>query len=507
MENFELPDSELFEMFKNDFTENDKLELDAIHKDSDSFTPSEYNGGQLDKTELPEGQTPVSVGIDWCELSLRGDLSYLQKAETYQKGDFKLARLDIRVRHFNDTFACYYLGELFGVLTFSPRSAVIPVEVIQFKIDNQHFYKQSRHRLNFAISTLLSEFELTFNNFTRLDIYVDFYKFNSQLSFEDFIHRYSVGQIETKGKITKWNPFYQRVDGSMKLTGFSMGSRSSDKFIRCYNKSLEIINSHKTYVKEYWERNGMNLPNDVYRFELQLTSKWFREVQPFKLSKDESGNVFTEKILTNLLSISSKDSLLNLLQLGLKNYFDFFIQDERKVRNDDKIPFQIFDWEQLRNGCKKVYEYVKKKLLHQKFTWRQKMIVARNLFREYVVNFQNKDWLKYCARIVWDYDLVKRWDKAKDRYTKEFLQTVAVHYEWNNQRFESDWAAHMLSFMYAGTTEQLKLEYSRPANVMNQQSYFKAYPHLLFKGLGSGSVNPTPETPNELKCDSDECPF
>jgi hypothetical protein len=281
----------------NHFDDSDLNDIDFNEVDkafSDILTPTEYNGGQLDKLQFPD-DLPYSVGIDWCELSLRGDLSYLDKSEEYAKNDYKLVRLDIRSRHFNSAFSVYYLNDLFGTIFFSPRSKVIPVEVIQFKIDNQHFYKAGRHRLNFAITHFLTEFDVTFNNFTRLDIYIDFYKFNNNLSFEDFAHRYSVGQIDTKGKISKYCPYYTKIDGKMKLTGWSMGSRSSDKFIRCYNKSAEILLSHKDYIREYWNKNKMDLPADVYRFELQLTSKWFREVKPFKLVKDDACEISTEK--------------------------------------------------------------------------------------------------------------------------------------------------------------------------------------------------------------------
>jgi hypothetical protein len=312
-----------------------------------------------------------------------------------------------------------------------------------------------------------------------------------------------VGQIDTKGKISKYCPYYTKIDGKMKLTGWSMGSRSSDKFIRCYNKSAEILLSHKDYIREYWNKNKMDLPADVYRFELQLTSKWFREVKPFKLVKDDACEISTEKIITNLLSISSKDSLLNLLELGLKNYFDFYLEDERKKRNDDKIPFMIFDWNQIRKGATRVYEYVRQKLRHQKFTWRQKMIIVRNLYREYIINFQDAGWLKYVARVVWDYNLIDRWDKMKERYTKEFLQTLSVHYDWDNSKFNTDWATHYMNFRISGITEQLTL-FKKEERVKHSEKYYTRYPHLRL--YSDGSV-PVPPVVIPVHTPESDCPF
>jgi hypothetical protein len=233
------------------------------------LTPSKYNGGQLDSLSEKD-KNPVSelddllhpagansgglkyiVGIDWAELSLRGDLSFLYKRDEYEKKHFKVSRLDIRTKHFNHAYNLYYRGVLLGTLLAGPRSSVIPVELVQFKIENQFFYKEIPvGKLSHIIKLFLDDFELTFNNYTRLDVYIDFNHFRDSLPFSRFVHLYSSGAIETKGKISKWNPFYSKKDGKMCLTGFAMGSRSSDKFVRCYNKSLEIVDSQKHYIKK-----------------------------------------------------------------------------------------------------------------------------------------------------------------------------------------------------------------------------------------------------------------
>lgn len=407
---------------------------------TENQTPVEYNGGQLDK--LP-GDAPnrFLLGVDWVEISCRGDLGYLIKSNRYVKGDWEVVASDIRSRHFNCASNVFYRGALFGVMLFRPRSRVIPVEVVQFKVDNQHFYKEGHAgRLNQTIKLFLDAFELTFHNFTRLDVYIDFYRFNPNLSFSEFVAAYSSGQIDVKGKISKWNPYFTKIDGKMTLTGFSMGSRKSDKYVRCYNKSLEIKESNKGYITEYWGKNGLSdAKHDVFRFELELSSKFFKTVSPFRLVTDNEGNTTAEKIETGLLSISRPESLFQLLQVAMKNYFEFYVQDN-VVRNDNKIPFEVFDWLEIKKGLQNIYRYVRQKLNHQKCSWRQKMLVARNLFREYVVSLQDATWLKSAVKIIHEYGLYKRWEKMCEKYVEEFLHQIPYSFIFDYEKLNGHWS-------------------------------------------------------------------
>lgn len=377
------------------------------------------------------------LNIDWLEVSLRGDLSFYTKSESFKKGDFVFTNLNQRTRLFDCLFTVHYRDELFGTISFSPRSAVIPDEMVQFKVNNEYFYKGGKQLrpLNLPVKLLADSLDLKFHNFTRVDISLDFHQFNDNLTFEQFVNKYHAGEIESKGRVTRWNPFYQRINGLMQLTGFSIGSRSSNKYIRCYNKSHEITESHKTYIVDWWRSNGLATDKTVFRFELQLTSKWFKEVLPFRL--DDDGSI--EKICTNFFSIQRYDSLLSLFELGLKNYFDFFIPDHT-VRNDRKESFLVIDFAALRGETKKEYIYNRAPVRHTSFSWRQKMIVVRNLFREYIVNVQERSWLKQIVRIVTDYDLQARWDKMCGKYIFEFLKLVPYRYAFNWTHMLSEWA-------------------------------------------------------------------
>jgi hypothetical protein len=429
-------------------------------------TPAKYNGGQLDNVlnlvELLDFKhdpypfidsapakdlNPVRyiVGCDWLELYLKGDLSYMATMESYEKGDWSFTAAGIRSKFYRCSHSVYYRGELFGVLLHQPREgSVLPVEAMDFKIDNQQFYK--RQNIDLKISHFLAAFEVEFANYTRVDLYIDFNRFNDRLRFSDFVTAYSAGQIESKGKVQSFNKYHEKVNGEMQLTGFSYGSRTSDKFIRCYDKTVELQNRHKPYIQEYWLQNGFEKEESIYRFEVQLNSKFFRKTKGERLKIDGSR---AWELANKQFSLSKLDSVLALLQASMNNYFDFFVKDNR-VRNDDKQFFEVFDWAKLRNGIKRVYNYVREKIVHKGVTWRQKMIVARNMFREYVVNFQDDNWLFFVAKVVHDYQLYDRWNKRVEPYVLEFTKLMGEKYLFNWKKLQSSFSAALLKIKYDG---------------------------------------------------------
>lgn len=426
-------------------------------------TPVEYNGGQLDKvlkTPFREAsQTRYVVGCDWLELSLKGDLSFMCNSDKYEKSGFTLVAAGVRSKFYRCSHNVYLGGELFGLILHQTReNSVIPVESVNFKLDNQQLYK--RKDIDLKIRKFLEAFELTFSNYTRVDLCIDFTRFNDNLSFQEFVATYGDGQIESKGKVQNFDKYYTRINGEMTLTGFSYGSRSSDKFIRCYDKTVELTKRHKPYIQKWWLANGFKEGERVYRFEIQLNSKFFRKTKGFRLKLD-GRNAW--ELSSKQFSISSVDSILALLQTSLLNYFDFF-EREQKARNDSKTPFEVFDWVKLRDGVKRVYSYIREKIVHKAVTWRQKMIVVRNMFREYVVNFQDDQWLFFVARIVHDYELGARWQKAKERYTLEFLNSLGELYLFDWKKLESSFNSFMLQFKSEGRAGKL----SRLASIGTQ---------------------------------------
>jgi hypothetical protein len=60
---------------------------------------------------------------------------------------------------------------------------------------------------------------------------------------------------------------------TLEVSGITLGSKKSDRYVTLYNKSAEIKVSNKPYIKKYWELNGLTDLDNIDRVELRLGSK------------------------------------------------------------------------------------------------------------------------------------------------------------------------------------------------------------------------------------------
>lgn len=59
------------------------------------------------------------------------------------------------------------------------------------------------------------------------------------------------------------------------ITGYTFGSREAKIYTRIYNKSKELVNSHKDWFREIWAENGA--VGDVWNIEFQLGREFLKE--------------------------------------------------------------------------------------------------------------------------------------------------------------------------------------------------------------------------------------
>lgn len=396
--------------------------------EKDQKTPLESNGGQLDNDVM-------IVGCDYLVMSYKGDLSFMYNNDEYSYKSWRFVKSETGTKHFEKKYTVYYNKKLFGELLCKPRSRAIPVETIQLKIDNQLFYMASGLRMK--LKCFKDDLELTFNNISRADLYIDFKVFSEGMHFEDFLELYTHGHVQNKGKSSQFNLYMKKINGLMRPNGFGFGSRKSDKYVRCYNKQDEIKESGKWYIQQFWKSNGMVLDeNPVYRFEIELKSKFFNKV----IGENELGIVENKEF--NLLDTQS---ILEIIKLSTKNYFEFFWEDTTKVRNDDKEPICLFDFSKLSEGLKKAYRYVKEKIVHKGFTVRQKMLVVRNLFKEYVMSCQDPVYLFLVVKIIGQYHLQGKWDHFYWKYLDEFRHMKPIWYEYDHSKYRQHYRDHILA--------------------------------------------------------------
>lgn len=244
------------------------------------LTPYKYNGGQLYiRSQSPDKK--LLIGVDWFECTVNG--SFLDNVNnpasvlSFSEGDVVLVKDELRpngTKHFKHCYQVYLHGERFGILNTTPRSSVISDSLSIIKLDNHILYQRGWvARLEF----IMNELGVVLHNVTRLDIAVD---------GGNFLNDYSnliAGKYTKVGRATMQTQHTH--NGSVQ--GFYIGTRSSEKYIRGYNKSVELKKSlNKTYISDFWANNGLTGDN-IERLEITLKRKAMQRIVDFDLGRLE----------------------------------------------------------------------------------------------------------------------------------------------------------------------------------------------------------------------------
>lgn len=94
---------------------------------------------------------------------------------------------------------------------------------------------------------------------------------------------------------------YDKQSKSSELTGYDIGNRKGNLFLRIYNKSFELEKSKKYWFKDIWKSKDWkeNEDNDVWRVEFQIRKKVLNELRVFTIEDFVNKEKEIWKYLTN----------------------------------------------------------------------------------------------------------------------------------------------------------------------------------------------------------------
>ena len=269
---------------KNELKQLVKSNLDGVqnscnNKATEFLTPYNYKGGQK-FTHKPK---KLTICLDWFQFSVLSPL-LINEAENPPKTirfgeDILLVKSGgAKENGIKDFKYCYDLllnDEPFLQISTGPRASIIDANLSTIKVENYWLYRTG---FITCLMYVLEEMNATIKNISRLDIAVDGGKFLND--FRDLLH----------GKYLKLGKAKMAVEYKSDCTmqGGYIGSRSSDKFCRIYNKTDELATGekNKTYIKDFWIRNGLDV-EDVERLEITLKTKAIRTIKNFDWTKLE----------------------------------------------------------------------------------------------------------------------------------------------------------------------------------------------------------------------------
>jgi len=340
----------------------------------------------MDKSKSKRG----IVGIDYLQFNIKTD--YLRWYRTEQElkldsPDFLLIKQKHSGKVFNSRFIVYYQGyEIADLLTHPKEPAINPENLVSIRIHNYLLYDKT---LWSTIDILAKAMHGTINNISRLDIFCDS---TEKLGYCNLLES---NLLKLKGNTTK-----RAIKNSKNqvLTQY-LGSRSSDKYTKIYNKTLELKKSNKRYIENIWKDSRVDFEQkDVHRIELTLKSQVFLKYPNFKFTD------LKNKILLIKLFLAEVKSTINIYKPRKGVRVD-------KCKTIDILPQNITAAKALHNTKKTA----------PKITWRKKLHI-KSCIEEYAKDKESKLNFNMALDLAIEYDLedflYEKLDKWLEYYEK-----------------------------------------------------------------------------------------
>ena len=294
--------------------------------------------------------TPRCINLDWLEVfCLEPDPHQPLDANYYRAQGYFVEERDYGTRIYNEMFTVLVDGLPYIEVRRNPKNPLMLSTSCHLRLHNRTCYLPHAAEL---MANWLSEHRYLFQRISRVDICLDFIRFDDNTVPRVFMQRYM------RGKFSKINQSNIHSHGSDQWTGrvwnsVSWGSPSSMVGTKFYNKTLELYdpktNSYaKPYIRYAWLNDGLiddmdkctlkGVTQEIWRVEFSIRSgvkRWF-------VIELNGKNKAYQSIHNTLDCYDSKPKLLCIFASLANHYFRFkrYQIDQRKDRCPDRVLFR-----------------------------------------------------------------------------------------------------------------------------------------------------------------------
>lgn len=349
------------------------------------IVPDRYNGDLLD--------AGYALNIDYLILNLSGN------PITDSQNDLTIDLADYGTKVYQHRATLTYKGEVFGSMVFKPRSVILDENLVQLQLENHLFYTSSPAQLRKKVNEVIDILGLDFIGVNRLDIALDFSQ--EQHDIPNLLRGIFNGDFLISGREKDVNVYTKTKRGKIDFTGIQIGKRSSSRFCRIYNKSIEMqTGTLKPYISSHWD--SMGLSGNIWRFEYQLSNKYLSEQDGLSLDV-----------------LFSKNFIYNLLQKARSNHFEIKENTGKSEVNKEKT-FNFIDFEKVGQVIGLINGAIGKlrRTIKETFIGQQRMI--KGLLRSYFSSNHDVRFLLPIRRILNDFELWEWYDTKISIYLAEF---------------------------------------------------------------------------------------
>lgn len=264
-----------------------------------------------------------TCNLDWFSATLTGDpLLFEDDPEVIQRAGNSVTLQKGRLfnKHYQAGYHVSVSGRPFGVVLVKPREGnALDPGFVQFTADNPPLYEVG----------FIPEFETVcevlgwkWRNPTRIDIALDGHGFHEII--RDVMHN----KVRQVGRVS----YALHFQSQNRLQGYTWGSGKADKYMRCYDKDEELCKSNKWYIKEFWNRAGLDQEENVQRLEVVLRNAELKKYPDF-----------TPVHLDNF------EYLATLMRSSLEKWFEF-VDPESDSNVSRMEPVEYIDWDSIGGG-------------------------------------------------------------------------------------------------------------------------------------------------------------
>lgn len=370
-----------------------------------------YNTKMLKEFEKTQ-QKDSLISLDWLSVSVKTRKIYKIEYENQIINVNKYLELRSTRRQtpmFKNVFDVIYKGMLVATLETNPKGGILGENHCILKFNNEILFTDNLKKLYYRMKYAIG---FQFEKFNKIDIAVDTLANGQEMKL---FKKFTQDKIRFKGnsKVSaQWN-------AKNELEYFRIGSKKSDKFVRCYYKRQEIAKSGKTYIEDFYNKNGFDSEKEVFRVELCLSTVIMNKITMPEFDIIEDGNTFVPFMNEKTIELLENNEFLGALfnqEAGEKIQYIKTKEFKEKKRANRCKSFALFSFKY----CKNIFKFSRIKNETSKYIHRTK-ITAKMMYEAFLETKQ-KVYIDLCFDLCHNANLTYWANKNCTRWENEYLK-------------------------------------------------------------------------------------
>lgn len=297
------------------------------------------------------------INLDWLEVYALEPISETHNADYFRSQQFAVLERDYGTRIYSEMFTIVGADDYpFVEVRRNPKNnSILPINATHLRFVNRRCYEYDAGTI---MAEFLKRYGYTFVSISRVDICLDFEKFDSGDDPQKFVKRYvghKYAKINQSQASAHFDDCWERRD----FNSFSWGSRNSDINTKLYNKTMELYDEkagafRKPYILQAWfesqlvddpircikkRDDGREYRPQIWRLEFSIKSNvkgWFA----YRIGGEGKE---IRSVRNTLETYANRPLLLPIFDLLQQHYFHFkkFEHGKSKYQCRDK---NLFDF-------------------------------------------------------------------------------------------------------------------------------------------------------------------